>query len=263
MRVICLVKFVLDPQSILTKENNLTAVRNNSKLIINPDDACALAYALRLRKQKTIANITVVTMGPLVIESLLADLIKRGVDEGILISDHCYAGSDTLSTSKILAAYLSREKFDYIFTGTHSVDGDTSHVPSQVAQLLDLPQLSNIIDLKNQTKENVDVVVDAGDSVMEFVMRAPAIVSFNQRQQLRLPFVRYHDLDRDVSHLIKVIDNSTLAIPINDIGLHGSKTRVISVNQPVRANIQQKCFTTSYADLQQLFSELMKEGLIK
>jgi len=262
MRIICLVKFVLDPQQISSNENSLNADRKNSKLILNPDDACALAFALRYRKQQSDVSVSVVTMGPMSVKTQLADLVRRGVDEAILISDNCYAGSDTLATSKILAQYLSREKFDYIYSGTHSLDGDTSHVPSQLSQLLNLPQLSSVIDLKFQTHKNVGVLVDTGDQKMEFVMQAPAIISFNQRQQLRLPFVRFHDLELDVSDKIHIIDNQLLNIPLSELGINGSKTRVVATIKPELKVRQQQCFTNSPQDLQQLFELLIDEGLI-
>ena len=104
-------------------------VRENQRSVLNPDDACAAAAALELKK-KVDAQVTAVTMGPESSRKYMEDLLRRGADRGVLIQqDADYRGSDTYVTAKILAGYLEKEGFDLIFCGTRTLDGDTSHIP--------------------------------------------------------------------------------------------------------------------------------------
>jgi len=132
MRLICLVKFVPDVDSYQYDFENNALIREKARLQLNPDDVCAVAFALRVKAAHPDTMIEVVTMAPSVVTPHLADLLRIGVDRGTLISDRIFAGSDTYATATILARYLATRDFDAILSGTHAIDGDTSHIPAQL-----------------------------------------------------------------------------------------------------------------------------------
>ncbi len=83
---------------------------------------------------------TVFTLGPPVAEDTLREAVAWGADEGVLVTDAAFAGSDTLATASALAAALRREgPFDLVLVGRNSIDADTGQVGPEVAELLDLP----------------------------------------------------------------------------------------------------------------------------
>src|SRR6056297_1374064 len=147
MKIICLVKYVPNVEDIQYDFEKNVLIRDNVKLILNPDDACAVAFALEMKKEINDLEIEVVTMGPKAVIPFVEDLLRRDVDKAALISDNLYAGSDTYATSKVLGHYLKEKDYDCILTGTHSLDGDTAHVPSQLGDILNLNQMSNIIKI--------------------------------------------------------------------------------------------------------------------
>jgi electron transfer flavoprotein beta subunit len=65
-----------------------------------------------------------------------------GAAKAILVSDDALAGSDALSTAKVLAAAIKRAEPDLIIAATESTDGYTGTLPIQVAELLGLPSVS-------------------------------------------------------------------------------------------------------------------------
>jgi len=72
---------------------------------------------------------TVLTLGPPSAEDCLREAVAWGADDGVLITDPAFAGSDTLATARTLAAALGREgPFDLILMGRNSVDSDTGQV---------------------------------------------------------------------------------------------------------------------------------------
>ena len=58
------------------------------------------------------------------------------------LCDRAFAGADTLATARALAAALRREPFDLILCGRNSVDAETGQVGPELAELLDLPQVT-------------------------------------------------------------------------------------------------------------------------
>lgn len=228
MKIICLVKIVPDVDDFQYDYEKNVLIRENVKLILNPDDASALAFALRIKAKNPDTFIEVVTMAPKSAKPFIEDLLRRDVDKGVLISDKLYVGSDTYSTSKILARYLEKESFDCILTGTHAIDGDTSHIPSQVAELLNIYQMSGIIKVdENLFSETAAVFeVESEGMLSRYKVMLPAILSIQKESMYKLPFIKFDDLELDVSENIKLINNDDLAFEKSEVGIEGSLTRV-------------------------------------
>ena len=91
----------------------------------------------------------VFTMGPPVAEDALREAVAWGADEGVLVSDPAFAGSDTLATATALAAALRhRGPFDLVLVGRNSIDADTGQVGPGLAELLDLPFVAGVKELE-------------------------------------------------------------------------------------------------------------------
>ena len=158
MKIICLIKFIPDVDNFTYDYEKNVLVRENVKLILNPEDACALAFALRIKQKNVDTFVEIVSMAPQSTIPLIEDLLRLNVDKATLISDKLYGGSDTYVTSKIIAKYLIKEEYDFILTGSHSLDGDTAHIPSQIAEMLQISQLSNIVKVYEESLENDSVI---------------------------------------------------------------------------------------------------------
>ena len=62
-----------------------------------------------------------------------------------------FGGSDTFATSQILAAAIKNlgvDKDDIIFCGRQAIDGDTAQVGPQIAEKLEIPQVSYVADIE-------------------------------------------------------------------------------------------------------------------
>src|SRR5579859_7650036 len=91
---------------------------------------------------------TVLTLGPPSAEDCLREAIACGADDGVLVTDPAFAGSDTLATAMAVAAALrSLGPFDLVLCGRNSVDADTGQVPPEVAEILDLPFAAGVRSL--------------------------------------------------------------------------------------------------------------------
>lgn len=231
MKIICLIKFTPDVDGFAYDYENNVLIRENVKQIINPDDACALGYALALKKAHPDIEIEAVTMAPLSARNMMEDVLRRRVDRGTMISDPVFGGSDTLATSLIIGAYLKSIEYDVILTGTQTLDGDTAHVPSQLADFLGIAHMSAIIRIEEESflDRMPLVTVDADRYIDTYKLAFPAVLGVRRESKYRLPFVRYADLDMDVGDRLKIIGHETLGINPESTGLKGSATRVVKI----------------------------------
>ena len=228
MKLVCVVKFVPDVDHFEYDHEKHVLIRDNCRMKLNPDDGCAIGFALAMKKKNPEFFIEVLSMGPQSIAPLVEDLLRVGVDRGTIISDRLYAGSDTWVTSRILGRYLSSVTYDCILTGSHAIDGDTSHVPPQLGQLLGLSQLSCITGVDGECfgPDLAAVEVEDEHSITSYEMDLPAVLSFSRKSMYRLPYVRYRDRNLDVADRIVFLSNADLQFDRQEIGLKGSRTKV-------------------------------------
>ncbi len=150
MTIITLIKQVPLPSEMRMGKDGLMD-RTKAKSIINVDCSYGLEAGIqfkieRARKGKN-TELIVCSMGPPSFEKSLRKAIAMGYDRAYLLSDKRLGGSDTYATSLALSTLLKYLGFDknhrkdfIIITGRQTSDGDTAHVPSQVAEYMKLPQ---------------------------------------------------------------------------------------------------------------------------
>ena len=143
MKIVVCIKQVPDTNEVRLDPKTGTLIRDGVPSIINPDDKAGLEAALRL-KDEFGAHITVVTMGPPQAKIALQEAYAMGADRVILLTDRIFAGADTLATSTTIAAALKKIDFDLVITGRQAIDGDTAQVGPQIAEHLNLPQISYV-----------------------------------------------------------------------------------------------------------------------
>lgn len=67
---------------------------------MNPDDASALSFALKLKANNHDVDLEILSMGPTNVNPKIKELLRLGIDQATLISDSLYRSSDSLVTAK-------------------------------------------------------------------------------------------------------------------------------------------------------------------
>ena len=116
--------------------------------VISPYDEFALEEALKIKESKGAGKVTVVTMGPERAATSLRNALAMGADEAVHVNDPTLEGSDAFATAQVLAAVAKARPFDILFFGKMGVGMDQSQVPSMVAEILNLPQVTQIAKLE-------------------------------------------------------------------------------------------------------------------
>jgi electron transfer flavoprotein beta subunit len=146
--IVC-VKQVPDTANITADAMKEDGTVNRAALpaIFNPEDLRALETALQIRDAHG-GTVTVISMGPPKAGDVLRECLYRGADRAILLTDRRAAASDTLATSYILSqAVRTLGRYDFVFCGRQAIDGDTAQVGPQMAEKLEMTQVTYLEDL--------------------------------------------------------------------------------------------------------------------
>ncbi|MGN1276531.1 MAG: electron transfer flavoprotein subunit beta [Floccifex sp.] len=236
MKAIVCVKQVPDTSGKVAVKENGQLDRASMATITNPDDLAALEAALKL-KDETGCEVVVVSMGPFTAESMLRECIARGADRAVLISGREFGGSDTFATSQIIAAGINKIGVgpeDVVFCGRQAIDGDTAQVGPQIAEKLNLPQVTYAAEIE---KEGNSLIVKRllEDGFMKIKVQTPCLITCVK--ELNQP--RYMSVSGCFTCFdseIEVLDYPALQddplIEVDTIGLKGSPTNVFKSFTP-------------------------------
>ena len=266
MKVIVCVKQVPDTSGKVAVNPDGTLNRASMATIINPDDKNAIEAALTL-KDNTGCEVVVVTMGPPPAQGMLRELIAMGADEGVLVSAREFGGSDTFATSQILAAAIKKiglEADDIVMCGRQAIDGDTAQVGSQIAEKLEIPQISYAAEIKKDgTKVSVKRMLE--DGYMTIETQTPCLITCIK--ELNTPrYMSVGGIFDCYSKPIDVYDYNTLKddplIDPTTIGLKGSPTNIFKSFTPPQKGQGKMLEGADKATCEELAAELLKKHII-
>ena len=216
LTIISLMKQVPLPSEMRMGEDGLMD-RTKAKSIINVDCTYGLEAGLQMKSENPDAKLIVCSMGPPSFTTSLKTALSMGYDEAYLLSDRKLGGSDTYATGLALATMLKHLGFgkglneDFIIVaGRQTSDGDTAHVPSQVAENMKIPQgtfieTADLVDGKVQAKR----IIEGGYQMMSLPI--PCAMSFTPTGvSPRRP---------KLSGAVKARNSEITVFSIDDIGL--------------------------------------------
>jgi electron transfer flavoprotein beta subunit len=253
--------------------------------IFNPEDLHALEQALQVKDNYPESTVTLLTMGPPRAVEILREGFYRGADDGILLTDRAFAGSDTLATSYALASAIkSIGNVDIIFGGRQAIDGDTAQVGPQVAEKLRIPQVTyaeeivkitdNSIQVKRRLENGVETVECPFPLVITVNNTAPHCRPRNARLLMKYKHAstisnRQESNDDYLAsaitkpHLtIKEWNVNNIIVDHEQLGLTGSPTKVKKVDNIIFQAVETKSFIDLDEDIDDLMKELVESHIV-
>jgi electron transfer flavoprotein beta subunit len=247
MNIIVCIKQVPDTTNVRINPETNTLIREGVVSIINPFDMYAIEEAVRL-KEKFGGKSTVITMGPPQADTALREAIAMGIDEGVLISDRAFAGSDTWATSYTVSCAIKKiSGFDLILCGKQASDGDTAQVGPGISAHLDIPQVTyvkkieeiypvrdkaNNLTVSNGVRDKfarVERMTEEGYEIIETPL--PALFTVvKEINEPRLPSLK--GMMRAKQAKITLWTQKELNLDSQKIGLSGSPTQVVKIFTP-------------------------------
>ena len=251
--------------------------------IFNPDDLKALEMALACKdtlKDIMPVKVTIITMGPSRAAEIVRESMFRGADNGIVISDKRFAGSDTLATSYALSAAVKKlGKVDLVFSGRQAIDGDTAQVGPQVAEKLELAQITYAEELVS-VSENEIVIKRRLDRGVETVKTSfPVLITVHGNAKDCRPrhakrVIMYKNARSESEGLQPIANSQRPMVKIEEwnaddinpdfsrLGMSGSPTKVKSIENVVLTSKENKIINNSESEINELMKELVTAHII-
>ncbi len=253
--------------------------------IFNPEDLHALEQALQVKDKYPESTITLLTMGPPRAVEILREGFYRGADDGILLTDRAFAGSDTLATSYALASAIkSIGKVDIIFSGRQAIDGDTAQVGPQVAEKLGIPQVTYAEEIIKITDKSIQIKRRLEHGVETVECPFPLVITVNNTAPHCRPrnaklLMKYKHastmsnrqesnddyLATAIAHphlTIKEWGVNNIVVDHEQLGLTGSPTKVKKVDNIIFQAVETKSFTDLDEDIDDLMKELVESHIV-
>ena len=230
MKIIVCIKQVPDTNEVEIDPQTKTLIRTGIPVIINHDDKSGVEAAIQLRDSlNDDSTVTVVCMGPPQADMALKEALAMGCDDAVLVSGREFGGSDTLATSTILAAALTKIGYDLIITGRQAIDGDTAQVGPQIAEHLELPQVSYVEEIQvEDDQKHLVVLRQFEDRYHRLRVKLPCLLT--AIQDLAHPrYMNVGGITESDTKEIRFLDFQALSdiLDPTTIGLKGSPTNVV------------------------------------
>ncbi len=286
LKVVVLAKQVPDTRNVGKDAMKADGTVNRGVLpaIFNPEDLNALEQALRIKDRYEGTTVTILTMGPARAAEIIREGLYRGADNGYLISDRRFAGSDTLATSYAISLAVKKLDFDVVIAGRQAIDGDTAQVGPQAAEKLNIPQITyaeDIVDVndkeisvKRRLERGIEVVSTSFPALITVHSSAPECRSRNARYIMKYKHAKtlteLQDADRDYEGLqksrpylhINEWNVDDIGADVEQLGLSGSPTKVKKIENVVFTAKDAKVISADNKEIDELMRDLISNHTI-
>ena len=181
MNIVVLVKQVPDTYSERKLRDDGVLDRDATDAVLDEINERAVEAALQLKEANDGSEVTVLTMGPDRATDAIRKALSMGADKAVHLSDDALAGSDAVSTAKVLAKAIGTvEGVDLVLAGNEASDGRGAAVPAMVADVLGWPAMTHVREL---TVEGGAVTGrrETDDGVTVLTAELPVVVSVSEK----------------------------------------------------------------------------------
>ncbi len=282
LKIVVLAKQVPDTRNVGKDAMKADGTVNRAALpaIFNPEDLNALEQALVLKDMFPGSRVEILTMGPGRAAEIIREGMFRGADGGVLLSDRKFAGSDTLATSYALSRAAAKMNPDIIIAGRQAIDGDTAQVGPQVAQKMNLPQVTYAEEILGVEGDELIVRRRLEHGVETVACRLPMVMTVNASapecrprhaklvmkykhaatpSECQLDEVNCYAGLRNERPYLNITEWNVSDVDADDtqLGLSGSPTKVKKIENVVFAAKEAKKLTASDQEIDTLMKELI------
>ena len=262
MNILVCVKQV--PGSSNVEVDPVTGVlkRNGIQSKINPYDLYAIESALTLAERYG-GSVESITMGPPQAKTVIEETICMGATKGAVLTDRKFAGADVLATAYTISQGIKKcGKYDLIFCGKQTTDGDTAQVGAEVAEYLGIANISNVLSVDEVCNGKIFVTAALDGKNVKLSVTLPALISMDSDVNTpRLPSYKIKKTITD-AHVKFLSFESFDDQDESHYGLTGSATQVERIFPPEKNTQKQSVTGSSKEQAEALFSLFSDKKLI-
>lgn len=176
---------------------------------MNEYDEFAVEQAVQVKEQEGDSDVTVLSIGTDKVKETMKKALAMGCDRGVHIADNEASRKEPFEIASIIAAFAREKAFDLIFTGMQSQDRGSAQVGVLLAELLEIPSVTTVVDFsysngRLQLKRELEGGVKA-----KVAASIPALITC----QLGLNTPRYPTLP----NIMKAKKKELIDLPVADL----------------------------------------------
>jgi electron transfer flavoprotein beta subunit len=224
---------------------------------VNEWDNYAVEEAIQI-VDKVGGNVTVVTVGDDESEEVLRREMAMGANNGLLLSDEAFEGSDGRGIAAILKAAVEKGNYDLILTGAQADEG-AGQVGGMLAAMLDIPYASLVNKIEvGDGKIVVGREIEGGNQEMNEV-ELPCVLSI--QTGINEPrYVGIRGIRKVASVDIPVNGAGDLGIDAAQVGAAGAKTKRVDYFVPDMGEGAEMLEGSTDEIIEQLIEKLKAKG---
>jgi electron transfer flavoprotein beta subunit len=268
VRIIVCMKQILDLEKIRIKADTREPVLEGLPVRFGDFEKNALEEAVRIKEKQgdpsagQVVQITAVAVGSPKLKDTIKEALAIGADEAIILTDPLFGGSDTMGSARTLAKVIGKiGEYDLILLGEGSTDDHSGQVPSRLAELLGLPQVTYVREIQSLEGKRIRAVRDLEDASVVVEVNLPAIISVTgEINQPRLPPLTA--ILKAARKPTKTWGPNDIGITATEVGASASKITVLSNLAPAMER-KQVLFEGEVGEtVDALFKTLDREGVL-
>jgi electron transfer flavoprotein beta subunit len=227
MNIVVLVKQVPDTYSERKlADADHTLDRDAADAVLDEINERAVEEALLIKEAQG-GEVTVVSVGPERATEAIRKALSMGADKAIHVSDPALHGADVLQTATVLAKAIGTvEGVDLVIAGNESTDGVAGAVPSIIAELLGLPQLTHArkVQIDGTSVKVERETADEGLTQLEAAL--PALISVTEKiNEPRYP--SFKGIMAAKKKPVSTLTVADLGVDAGDVGLDNAWSKVL------------------------------------
>ncbi len=260
MQIVVCLKQIPDLQQIRIKRDSREPVLEGVPLLFGDMDKNALEEAVRI-VEKEGGRVTALALGSPKLRDTIKEALAMGADEAVILIDPAFQGSDTMTTATILAkAIETMGPYDLILCGEGSTDNYSGQVPSRLAEILGLPQVTYVRQLEF-TEGELRATRDMEEALEVVEVPLPALVSVTSEiNEPRLASMI--QILRAAKKPLKEWSAKDLGLSSAEVGKEASSVEVIRNLAPEQERKNVTLEGEIDEVIEQLIDALTREGVI-
>jgi electron transfer flavoprotein beta subunit len=228
---------------------------------INEPDNYAVEEALQI-VAKVGGKVTVVTVGGDDDEEILRREMAMGANQGVLITDAAFEGSDGRGIATILKAFVEKGNYDLILTGVQAEDGG-AQIGGMLAAMLDYPfaSLVNSIEVLDGRKLHISREIEGGNKEISEI-DLPCVLSI--QTGINEPrYVGMRGIRAVASVPVPTYGAAELGLDSSSVGAAGAKVKRVDYFVPALGKSAEMLEGSREENIEKLVELLAAKGGLK
>lgn len=178
VRIVVCVKEVIDLDQVRFKSDGRTPVLDGLPVRLGAFEKNALEEAVRIKERLGDVEVVALSAGAGKLRESIKEALAIGADRAAVVYDTALDGAGADGVARVLASAIQRiGEWDVCLLGEGSDDEYTGQVPSRLAAILDVPQITNVRQMEIDVDGRVKGTRDLEQELETVACETPVVVS--------------------------------------------------------------------------------------